>query len=65
MLIKRGHKYFLYQIEIVNKLLRSLEDDKYQIALINQTIRDKQLQLQREKQILDAQQQQRNKIQYY
>ncbi len=60
------YKYFnearQKQIEIVNELLRSLEDDKYQIALISQTIRDKQLQLQREKQVLDEQQQQRNKL---
>lgn len=48
------------QIEKVNELLRSLQNDKYQISISNQALRDKQLQLQREKQVLGEQQQQRN-----
>ena len=60
------YKYFnearQRQIETVNLLLRELEDDKFQISFTSQALWDKQGQLQREKQALDDQQQQRNNL---
>ena len=48
------------QIEQVNILLRTLEDDKVKISLTSQSLRSKELQLLREKNSLYTQQQQRN-----
>ncbi|MDX2506874.1 MAG: peptidoglycan DD-metalloendopeptidase family protein [Gammaproteobacteria bacterium] len=48
------------QIEEVNALLQSISEDKQQITLTSQTLHDKQLQLQREQQALQAKQAERN-----